>query len=541
MYRNVYSSSEPLTVLEDSDAVRRNILGRPRLSSSGSDEAFELLRYWLKACRKQHPQCLQTFAGVTIQNGVDSHLPTRVIDVGDSEGESVKLIEANGLRAKYTAMTHCWGPPNRIPIITTKSNIHQHLVEIPWLKIPNSFKDAITTTRHLGLRYLWIDSLCIIQDDHDDWIRESSCMGSVYEQAELTLAASHASDSHQGLFLPRSPAPPSVRLADFWNNDIKEPVFATVILDNDSDLYPEKGPLNKRAWITQEWLLSRRMVFYTKGQMIWSCKTVTQRETGEKCFNTARNPKWKIIVEQYSDRQLTKATDKLIALEGIRAEYQKKSGDTYLNGIWQNALPDQLLWQVCNKSENVSPLGLPSWSWANVDSGVRFLPMDGARNLCHSIRARNADSLMIKAKMKPLEMNFGWQRPAKAPPDNDEDSTIERLIARDLELSNVKDMKSLVDRITHQGLVVGWVIFDSPQTQPVHSLTYGLAIMGTVSWKDEEKEDCGGVFVSKKSRQYWVLILRQAEGSQAYNRVGVGKVFERAWRTGATIEEVIII
>jgi hypothetical protein len=90
------------------------------------------------------------------------------------------------------------------------------------------------------------------------------------------------------------------------------------------DTFPAHGSLSRRAWATQEWLLTRRIVFYTNGQIIWSCKRLMQRETGEKFYSTARNAKWKNIIEQYSERQLTHLTDCLIALEGLKTELQKR-------------------------------------------------------------------------------------------------------------------------------------------------------------------------------------------------------------------------
>jgi hypothetical protein len=516
--------------------VRADILGRPRLSRADSPEAFGLIKYWLTACHDQHTECLRTFAGETVDTN-DPILPTRVVEVGGlNDSHRVRLLETQGLiNAKYSALSHCWGSPDNKPLTTTKSSFQKHCEEIPWALIPKTFQDAVIATRNVGLQYLWIDSLCIIQDDHDDWLRESKKMGTVYERAELTFAASHAIDSHHGLFLARSPEFQSVTLPDFWNET--EAVYATITLADDIDLYPENGSLNKRAWVTQEWLLSRRMIFYTKDQLIWSCKSVTQRETGEKCFNTARNPKWKIIIEQYSDRQLTIPTDRLIALEGLKSEYSKKTGNgnTYINGLWKDSLPDQLLWQVCEKAGESNPLSLPSWTWASVSPGVRFAPMYKAKNLCESIRLDTANILIIKARMKRLMIKTGWH--FDPPKEKDEDS-LEYRISNDIRTSNVKDMITLIDTIYDDDGTIGWAALDRDGDR---NTIYGLAVMGSFPRKEEEKEDLHGRSSTSDLRNYWLLLLCRGTEQGVYRRVGIGKVYHRRWRVGTHTEKLTII
>jgi hypothetical protein len=310
------------------------------LLNSGSEKTLALLKRWVEGCSNQHTYCRETLSSNFQNESICPYLPTRVIDVGTVDStQAPKLIEAGGRKAKYAALSHCWGPPDKRPLTTTRSSVYGHLREISWTALPKTFQNVIHVTRNIGLRYIWVDSLCIVQDDHEDWHRESIKMGSIYEHPELTIAASHASDSSRALFLPRSSSPPSVTLPNFLTHaHCQGLVLATVMREDHVDISPELGPLNSRAWATQEWLLFRRMVFYTDGQIIWSCKTITQRETGEKCYNTARNVKWKIIAEHFSEQHLAKPTDRLIALEGLRTEVQKKSGDSYLSGLWKSRI-----------------------------------------------------------------------------------------------------------------------------------------------------------------------------------------------------------
>lgn len=226
-------------------------------------------------------------------------------------------------------------------------------------------------------------------------------MGSVYERAEFTIAASHASNSSEG-FLRRRPDPsPAVALPNFLHGvpsvDAGPPhsVLARLREDSDTDTFPEKGTLNTRSWATQEWLLSRRKLFFTPATVTWSCKTITQRETGERCFNDSRNPRWKTVVEAYSDRRLTYPTDKLVALDGLRAALGHRYGRRYLSGIWEESLPDQLLWQVTHAldaAEVTNPLGLPSRTWAREPCGVRFLKIYKAKNACRVISVSDCNA-----------------------------------------------------------------------------------------------------------------------------------------------------
>ena len=108
------------------------------------------------------------------------------------------LLDAAGRAAKYTALSHAWGQD--LSAKTTTANLANHKKNIPFGWLPQTFRDAIKVTRQLGLNFIWIDALCIIQDDVEDKAREIPQMGYVYSKAHVTLSASHSSSSHSGLF-----------------------------------------------------------------------------------------------------------------------------------------------------------------------------------------------------------------------------------------------------------------------------------------------------------------------------------------------------
>jgi len=127
-----------------------------------------------------------------------------VIDVGgDSRGGTVRLVISNQMAARYVALSHCWGGSSHCR--TTKFSLEQHKNALKITDLPNTVQDAAFVVRKLGLRYLWVDSLCIIQDDEDDWLREAGRMVAVYEGAYLTIAASVSSDGSGGCFVSRKP------------------------------------------------------------------------------------------------------------------------------------------------------------------------------------------------------------------------------------------------------------------------------------------------------------------------------------------------
>jgi hypothetical protein len=125
-----------------------------------------LMGYFVKNCVEKH--------GGLCRESSDTKLPLRVIDVGDlssrnKPNDSVKLCETHEETGKYVCLSHCWGNAQLVKTLT--NNIEGMKRGIALASLPKTFQDAVLMTRRLGIRYLWIDSLCIIQDDGDDWDR----------------------------------------------------------------------------------------------------------------------------------------------------------------------------------------------------------------------------------------------------------------------------------------------------------------------------------------------------------------------------------
>lgn len=308
------------------------------------------------------------------------------------------------------------------------TNIQDHTKVISPSALPKTFQNAVEVTRAIGLRYLWIDSLCIVQDDRDDWLRESQEMGLIYQYARITVAASHARDGTEGLFLQRPDPPPSIEIP-YINASGEEhgSMFIQARGKNTETWSPDLGPLSKRAWITQEWLLSRRTVFYTRSRLIWTCGALEGdlethrivRQRYMRGLKVSSSDDWEGIVTHYSGRLLTYVTDKLVALQGIVNELQKKYPErVYAHGLWMSGFPRHLLWRGERPLTNTPPeLNIPSWSWASKMGSVNLttiLPLEsnvpdfdtGSRVRCGSINVlEDGRTLSIEAKVKMVGLS----------------------------------------------------------------------------------------------------------------------------------------
>ncbi|KAI0969513.1 HET-domain-containing protein [Xylaria arbuscula] len=256
---------------------------------------IQLTSKWLQDCQLNHSQCTSR---------KPTTLPTRVLATGDrSDPVSIRLLETEpGQSAKYVALSYCWGKTGNIT--TTKSTMKERKKGIAWSTLPTSFQDAIEVVRGLGIWYLWIDALCIIQDDVADWENESAKMADVYENAFLTISMDAGLNPNQGIFHTRrsemvstantlgtgNTVRPARRVAVEQFSVIDEVgethiVYAREPL-NHSDIisprsyYDVTYPLMSRAWTLQERLLSVRILHVTAAELVWECKTTLCCECG---------------------------------------------------------------------------------------------------------------------------------------------------------------------------------------------------------------------------------------------------------------------
>lgn len=294
------------------------------------------------------------------------------------------------MRGQWVTLSHCWGSPNQPPLTTTRSNLEDMKQSIPIEILPKTFREAVVVTKALGFRYLWIDSLCIIQDDKSDWEREAITMGLVYARSCLTLAASDSTDCHGGLFIPRDYAGyPTISIElplthphpkRSSSRSLRNIGHETVSIDwrksklcPTSDLSSSSSLLSTRGWATQEWILSRRVVHFRSSGFLWSCKTKREFECGREIDSRVESRTWPSLINMHSSRRFTYEGDRPISLSSLANELASNRTDDYLYGHWTDGFPDDLLWIPFRTQANSELGSIPSWSWASRFGTVEFL------------------------------------------------------------------------------------------------------------------------------------------------------------------------
>ncbi|KAI2467428.1 heterokaryon incompatibility protein-domain-containing protein [Annulohypoxylon bovei var. microspora] len=353
-------------------------------------EASPLISNWLRMCLSCHEECLETLGGSTLAPGDVVNLPTRVLYIKNTTPElDVKLIETGGKQGRYCVLSHCWGPEYKRPLCTVKDNLKEHHIAIPPDKLPKTFMEALIITKSIGIDYLWIDSLCIVQDDHDEWERESATMGSLFERATLMIAASGASNSSEGCCVVQRPEPIiiNVPLVDNEHRILGQCYLSPMPLGEQD---PSSSPLNKRAWAFQERYMSRRKVFFMPGGIVWSCKESMLDERNCHSFSTIDNhtyESWTSLLSEYSAMELTRVSDWLPEIQGIATEmgttkrrpYRKDLAQPeidrgrYRFGIWDISMPTELIWTCMSRSTLRRKVPkMPSWSWVKIEGSKRW-------------------------------------------------------------------------------------------------------------------------------------------------------------------------
>lgn len=352
-------------------------------------------------------------------------MPTPVIDIGPADGSLQPRLRPTGAETgQWATLSHCWG--KTVTIKLNSDTLDERLRGISMAEMPQNFRDAIVVTRMLGIRYLWIDSLCILQDSSEDWLQESAKMGEIYKNCLITIAATNAHESAAGFLSNRSAEVACLLQVE---KDLKIPVYVRPKIEwyGSAEII---GPLPRRGWVLQERLLPLRILHFGRQQMMWQCRTKSLAEGScdtdhaleeqipgiiestlrtafhaeisslandnadddvfraeiaqpsssltalphEEICSSFKEPEsnnniyeqWYKLVGIYSKLALTNPTDKLAAVAGIAQQVQLRTGDTYLAGLWKSNIRRGLQWWSNPPSILVRPSTqqAPSWSWA---------------------------------------------------------------------------------------------------------------------------------------------------------------------------------
>jgi hypothetical protein len=341
---------------------------------------FKKMRQWLNTCFHEHNSC---------RGRPTDHCPLRVLDLSLPDQRRVRLRELNPAKKEpYVTLSYCWGGGQ--PVATTLATLKSHKAGILVQSLPKTIRDAIHISRGLAIDNLWVDVLCIVQDDDVAKAEEMGNMGYYYSNSVVTLAAVKSESSKTG-FLDSVGSSLSVGPFNFPTDG-----GALMRLGHcNGEHY--SSPLFRRAWTLQEWLLSARILSFGTDLISWSCKEITHgsvatssshtylhrvqrqwaiRDSGVPTSVEDASALWDKVIKDYAGRTITKPEDKLPAISGIALQFStlfstplSDQAPKYLAGLWNcSTLPLQMLWVPYRHAQRQDSYVAPTWSWACLSS-----------------------------------------------------------------------------------------------------------------------------------------------------------------------------
>lgn len=357
------------------------------------------LEHTASIIREGRSRCSEEHKELPCSRQPSGFAPTRLISIG-TEGAPLRLVESAAVTGPYATLSYCWGGAK--PPSTTKANLSTRLQDIPEDSLPVVFRQAIQLARMLDIPYIWIDSLCIIQDSVEDWEAESQRMYLYYRNGSINIAAATSENPDTSLTkdLEYTWSSGSVHVHDPqgtpWSINTRR---LPNLMGSSMDL----GPLYTRAWTFQESLFAPRTINFTRQGLVWSCTSVSTMShsyldpmtvaiispsvvlpgslssamrAGNNDTPTIGN--WRRLLVAYSSRFLTYPMDRLPAISGAAAQFHESLRCRYLAGHWYDDLPQSLAWNGLESRKSLTPLPreyvAPSWSWASVTQATLHPP-----------------------------------------------------------------------------------------------------------------------------------------------------------------------
>ena len=364
--------------------------------NSDSEQLFDKITEWFKACVGEHRRCIrERFT-----------LPTRLLRTGtdlDCSSDKVWLNKTRDLRnqtkdIRYLALSYCWG--GTVNMRTLRENVHiREKYGLHVADLPAVIQDAVTVARRLKFEYLWVDSLCISQDDEQEWEQEAALMADIYGGSVFTISALSSPSANVGFLGPRQRSIVPIGSIDYPGQgeehyDGDRPLLL-FIREEPQGLDDEltSGSLSGRGWPLQERILAPGVLHFGRDQVFWECNEdeETISETGDRIPHSLRikmdNDRtksrnftdndirlWKGLLGDFFRRDLTIFSDRLHAFSGVAARLRKIGAFTgrYVAGLWESRLDVLLLW---TKSQEGLATTIPvekntrisTWSWAHIN------------------------------------------------------------------------------------------------------------------------------------------------------------------------------
>jgi hypothetical protein len=252
-----------------------------------SPRSLTIARKWIDECVHRHSQC---------PGKVPASVPARLIEVSLDGGSPRLHITIPGEKLPYVALSYCWGALQPAQLTTSRLGPYRDSIDLA--SLPRTVRDAITTTKALGFQYLWVDSLCILQDNAADMAAEISRMRFVYEDASLTISASSAANCEKGFLAVRKPFVRPISSFMRKSQDVylsfslaclcSDNTVGSIQLQDDFRAVEFAEPVSKRAWTMQEAMLSPRMLIYSGFQIVWRCRTSFETAGGHLTWSMFR-------------------------------------------------------------------------------------------------------------------------------------------------------------------------------------------------------------------------------------------------------------
>lgn len=366
--------------------------------SAASNEWAPRAEAWLRACGG-HRSCAPS--------GIFQ--PTRLIDVRDSKHPRLVTRESKCDVQPYAVLSYVWGLKQSY--VLTNASIAEMHAGLDLSRLPRTISDAIEVARRLGFDYIWVDALCIIQDSPEDKAKELPLMADVYRESSISIVAASAASANEGFLNTPEPAR---FLLDPFEVDLGTVDGSPLALTFGHRIpYKASGdPISSRAWTLQERVLSPRLLIFSRSGVMWMCRECyvnpstapdagppyrtslhsssgygnnvddDDGDDGDELAEAFIRKRWMAIRADYTDMDLTYCSDKLTAISALAAEVSRRTGWTYLAGMWRENLFSELHWQSSKRtlSGEVSLLKpqrareagylAPSWSWASVGLGM---------------------------------------------------------------------------------------------------------------------------------------------------------------------------
>lgn len=372
--------------------------------NTGHSDVAKLAHDWLQTCLKTHYACKCDLQA-------PAYYPKRLLDLTPHKSRLI-LTASERPCSQYATLSHCWGPT---PFFCLSSSNEDDLRRrLPVRRLPRSFRDAILFTQRLGIRYLWIDSLCILQEGPghaEDWNEQAPLMHSVYSNGVVNISILHAQNPHIGAFKARNPDKIQPCYVSWNYNGDGEKMWAILDYKNGYHNAITCSTLSKRGWVVQERMLSPRTIHFASDRIFWECRsgdlltesyTSGLRLSDSKFIQTGMDlsickvptpsipqaseisDAWRRVITYYAAAKLSKPEkDKMVAIAGIARYFGTFFNDEYVAGFFRCRLPADLLWMSLGKDDSLPPEPAvriagtttyrgPTWSWISTDREVGF-------------------------------------------------------------------------------------------------------------------------------------------------------------------------